>query len=104
MRAAFRVEADLLHVAPGLSEQRPALIPEANGRPVEIRVLRVVLHAVFDDEVEVALKLLEVVVGLGIDALAHGGEVHWVLDVVEVVRHLQETANLIQCWASKKIQ
>lgn len=95
MHAAFPVEADFLHVAPGLSKQGPALISEANGGPVEIGVLRVVLHAVFNDEVEVALKLLEVVVALGVDALSHGGEVHRVLDVVEVIRHLQKTADMM---------
>jgi len=93
MHAALRVEADFLHVSPGLPEQGPALVSEADGGPVEVGVLRVVLHAVVNDEVEVVLELLEVVVGLRVDALPHGGEVHWALDVVEVVGHLQETAN-----------
>lgn len=93
MHAALRVEADLLHVPSGLSEQDPALISEPDCGSVEIRVLGVVLEAVIDDEVEVGLELLEVVVALGIDALPHGGEIHRVLDVVQVVRHLRTEAD-----------
>lgn len=88
MHAAFCVEADLLDISPGLPEQGPALVSEANGSTVEIGVLWVVRHAVVHNEVEVTLKLLQVVVALRVDALPHGGEVHWVLDVVEVVRDL----------------
>lgn len=94
MHAAFRVKANFLHVSPGLSKQDPALVSEPNGSPVEISVLRVIFHAIINNEVEVILKLREVVVALRIDALPHCGEVHWVLDVVEVVRHLQETENM----------
>lgn len=93
MHAAFCVKADFLHVASGLSKQCPSLVSEADGRPVEVGVLGVVLHAVVDDEVEVVLKLLEAAVRLGIDALSHGGEVHRVFDVVKVVGHLRRTAN-----------
>lgn len=90
MHAALRVEADLLGVPSGLSEQDSALVPEANGSTVKIGVLRVVFQAVLNNEVEVGLELVKVVVALGVDALPHGGEVHWVFDVVQVVRHLRE--------------
>lgn len=90
MHAALGVEAHLLHVPPGLPEQDAALVSEANGGPVEVGVLGVVFHAVVDDEVEVGLELVQVGVGLGVDALPDGGEVHRAFDVVEVVWNLQE--------------
>lgn len=89
VHAAVFLEADSLHFAPRLPEQDPSLIPQAHGCPVEVGVLGIVLHAVGDDEVEVILKLLQGAVALGVDALPHAGEVHWVLDVVQVVWHLQ---------------
>lgn len=97
MHATVPVEADLLHVPPGLAEQGPALVPEAHGRPVEVGILGVVGHAVVHDEVEVALELLQVAVLLRVDALPHGGEVHRVLDVVKVVGHLWRQRNRRVC-------
>lgn len=88
MNTTLRVEADFLHIPSRLSEQDPALISESDSGSIEVRVFRVVLQAVIDDEVEVGLELVEVVVALGINALAHGGEIHRVLDVVQVIRHL----------------
>lgn len=93
MHAAFGVEADFLNVSPRLPQQGSSLISETHGGAVEVRVLGVVFHAVVDNEVEVLLELVQVVVALCVDALPHGGEVHGVLDVVEVVGHLQENNN-----------
>lgn len=93
MHAAFRVEANFLDVSPGLPQQGSPLIAETHGGAVEVRVLGVVFHAVVDNEVEVLLELVQVAVALCVDALTHGGEVHGVLYVVEVVRYLQENNN-----------
>lgn len=93
MHAAFRVEADFLDVSPGLPEQGSSLVPETHGSAVEVRVLGVVFHAVVDNEIEVLLELVQVAVALRVDALPHGGEVHGVLDVVQVVGYLQENNN-----------
>lgn len=97
MHAAVAVKADLLHVSPGLPEQHAALVPQAHGGAVEVRVLGVVLHAVVHDEVEVLLELLQVAVALRVHALPHGGEVHGVLDVVEVVRDLRGKQEVRHC-------
>lgn len=89
MHAAFRVEADFLDVSSGLPQQGAALVSETHGGAVEVRVLGVVFHAVVHNEVEVLLKLVQVAVALRVDVLPHGGEVHGVLDVVEVVGDLR---------------
>ncbi len=69
---------------------------------VEKGVLSVVLHAVGDDEVEVVLELLQAPVLMSIDAFPHGGEVHGVPDVVQVVRNLQGRKET--CWRLSIVQ
>ena len=89
MHPAVLLEADSFHIPPRLPDQSPTLVSETGGRPVEEGILAVVLHAVEDDEIEVRLKVIQVAVGLVINAFPHSGEIHGVLDVVKVVRHLQ---------------
>lgn len=86
---AVLLEADSFHIPPRLPDQSPTLVSETGGRPVEEGILTVVLHAVEDDEIEVRLKIIQVAVGLVVNVFPHSGEIHGVLDVVKVVRHLQ---------------
>lgn len=90
VQATVLVEADALHVSPGLPEQRSAVVSEAHCCAIEERVLGIVLHTVGDDQVEVGLELVQVAVSVGIDALPHGGKVHGVFNVIKVVRNLKK--------------
>lgn len=63
---------------------------------MEKRLLGVVRHAVGDDEVEVVLEVLQAPVAVKVDSFSHGGKVHGVLDVVQVVRNLQETRDMLE--------
>ena len=83
------VEADALGVASGLADQHAALVAHAYRGAVEVRVPGVVLQAVGHHEVEVGLKVVQAAVRLRLHAPGHGGEVHGVLDVVQVVRDLE---------------
>lgn len=60
------------------------------GSLVEERVFGVVHQAVADDEIEVLLKLIQAPVLVFINASPHGGEVHRVLNVLQIIRNLQE--------------
>lgn len=91
MQPAGEVEADPLGFSAGPAEDGASLVLHPLRCLVEERVLGVVLHAVGDDEVEVGLELLQAPVVVAVDAFPHGGEVHGVLDVVQVVRYLQGT-------------
>lgn len=90
MQPAGEVEADPLGLSAGPAEDGSSVVLHPLSCLVEERVLGVVLHAVEDDEVEVGLELLQAPVVVAVDAFPHGGEVHRVLDVVQVVRNLQE--------------
>jgi hypothetical protein len=83
------LEADSFHIPLRLPDQSPTLVSVTGSRTVEEGVLTVVLHAVEDDEVEVGLKVIQVAVGLVVNAFPHSGEVHGVPDVVKVVRYLK---------------
>ena len=89
MQPAGEVEADPLCFSAGPAEDGPAVVLHPLSCLVEECVLGVVGHAVGDDEVEVRLELLQASVVVGVDAFPHGGEVHGVLDVVQVVGNLQ---------------
>ena len=65
------------------------LISYAYRRPVEDRVLGVVSEAVIEDEGKVCLELLHRLVGVFHHFLMHGEEVHRLLDVARIVRHLE---------------
>lgn len=89
VHAGLVVEADPVRLPPGAPDDHPAQLPEAQGGPVEHRVLGVVLEAVVDDETKVALERLKSQVAVGFQKVPHGLEVHGGVDVVQVVRHLQ---------------
>lgn len=90
MHASFRIKANFLHITLGLPEQGSTLVSQANSSTMKICVLRVVFHAVVNNKIKVLLELVKASVALGTDALPHGGEVHWMFNVVKVVRHLDE--------------
>lgn len=91
MQPTGEVKADPAGLSAGPAEDDPPVVLHPLSRLVEKRVLGVVRHAVGDDEVEVVLELLQAPVIVRVDAFPHGGEVHGVLDVVQVVGNLQET-------------
>lgn len=91
MNPTGEVKANSLSLPSGPAEDGSSVVLHPLTCPVEKRVLGVVLHAVEDDEVEVCLELLQAPVVMSVDAFPHGGEVHGVLDVVQVVWNLQET-------------
>ena len=70
---------------------------------VEEGVLRIVGHAVGDEEVEVLLKLLQAPVVMSVDAFPHRGKVHGFFYVVHVVRNLQGTERSCQGWRQTAI-
>lgn len=89
MQAGLIVEAYPFSLPPGGSHDGPAHLPEPEGGAVEDRVLGVILEAVVDDEAKVGLKGLEGEVAMGLQQGPHGLEVHWSVDVVQVVWHLE---------------
>lgn len=66
------------------------------GCLVEECLLGVVGHAVGNYEVKVSFKLVKAPVTMSIDAFPHGGKVHGVFNVVQVVRNLQKTEETCQ--------
>lgn len=90
MQPAGKVKPDSVRLSAGPAEDDSSVVLHALSCPVEERVLGVVRHAVVDDEVEVILKVLQALVLVSVDPFPHGGEVHGVLDVVQVVRNLQD--------------
>lgn len=103
MQPAGKVEADSVGLSAGPAEDDSSVVLHTLSYLVEEGVLGVVQHAVVDDEVEVILKVLQAPVLVSIDPFPHGGEVHGVLDVVQVVRNLQdhnETRTTVStaCW------
>lgn len=82
MHSTGEVKAYPFGVPSGLPEDRSTVISQTHSIAVEKGVLGVVLHAVVDNEVEVILKLIQVLIPMGVDALSHRGEVHRLLDVV----------------------
>ncbi len=91
MQPAGKVEADSVGLSAGPAEDDASVVLHPLSCLVEKCVLGVVRHAVRDDEIEVSLKLLQTPVFMSVDAFPHGGEVHGVLDVVQVIWNLQET-------------
>ena len=64
------------------------LDPESS--PVVDRVLLVVDGSIVPDEVEIFLEIVKSVVLICLQFLLHGRKIHWVLDDIKVVRHLDE--------------
>ena len=64
------------------------LDPESS--PIVDGILLVVDGSIVPDEVEVFLEVVKSVVLICLQFLLHGCEVHWVLDDIKVVRHLEE--------------
>lgn len=91
MHPAGEVEADSVGLSACPAEDDASVVLHPLSCLVEKRVLGVVRHAVGDDEVEVGLELLQTPVVVSINAFPHGGEVHGLLDVVQVIRNLQGT-------------
>lgn len=88
MHSAGEVVADPLHVPTRPPEDHSTVVSRTYSGAVKEGVLGVVFHAVADDEVEVVLKLIQVLVFLGVDAFPHGGEIHWMFDVIQIVGNL----------------
>lgn len=90
MHPTGEVKTDPVGLPAGTTEYHPTVVLHPLGCLVEERVFGVVQHTVGDDEVEIALELFQAPVMVCVNALPHGGEVHGVRDVVQIVRNLQE--------------
>lgn len=91
MQPTGEVEAYSLSLPPGPAEDGSSMVLHPLSCLVKERFLGVVGHAVGNDEVEVSFKLLKAPVTMSIDAFPHGGKIHGLFDVVQVVRNLQGT-------------
>lgn len=91
VHATFGFEAEAFDMAPSLPQDDPTQIPHSHGCTVKIRVLGVVLHTVRNHEVEIGLKLVQAVVLVRLYTFPHGGEVHGVFNVVQIIRYLKGT-------------
>lgn len=90
MQAGFVVEADPFCLSPGCSDDRPAHLSEAQGSAVEHGVLGIVFEAVVDNKAKICLKGFESEVAMRFQLVPHGLEVHWSVNVVQVVWHLSQ--------------
>lgn len=88
MHARVVVEAYPLSLAPGRSDDGPAHLSETQGSAVKDRVLGVVLEAVVDNEAKICLEGFKCEVAMGLQLVPHGLEVHWSVDVVQIVWNL----------------
>lgn len=88
MDAGLVVKAYPFSLAPGSPYDGPAHLSEAQGGTVEDRVLGVVLEAVVDNEAKIRLKGFKREVAMGLQLVPHGLEVHWSVNMVQVVWHL----------------
>lgn len=91
MQPTGEVKADSVCLSAGPADDDSSMVLHPLSCLVEKRVLSIVRQTVGDDEVEVVLKVVEAPVLMTVDSFPHGGEVHGVLDVVQVVRNLRET-------------
>lgn len=89
MQPTGEVKAYPLGLSAGPAEDDSTVVLHPLSCLVEERLLGVVGHAVRNDEVEVSFKLLKAPVTMSVDVFPHGGKVHGVFDVVQVVRNLQ---------------
>lgn len=90
MEPTWEVKADPVCLLTSPAKYKPAMVLHPLGSLVEERVFGVVHQAVADDEIEVILKLIQAPVLVLINASPHGGEVHWVLNVLQIIRNLEE--------------
>lgn len=90
MEPTWEIKADPVCLLTSPAKYQPAVVLHPLGSLVEERVFGVVHQAVADDEIEVLLKLIQAPVLVLINASPHGGEVHWVLNVLQIIRNLQE--------------
>lgn len=89
MQAGLVVEADPLRLSPGCSDDRPAHLSQAQGSAVENGVLGIVFQAVVDNKAKICLKGFEGEVAMRFQLVPHGLEVHWSVNVVQVVWYLR---------------
>lgn len=90
MEPTWEIKADPVCLLTSPAKYQPAMVLHALGSLVEERVFGVVHQAVADDEIEVLLKLIQAPVLVLINAAPHGGEIHRVLNVLQIIRNLQE--------------
>lgn len=97
MHPTGEVKTDPVGLPAGTAEYHPAVVLHPLSCLVEECVFGVVQHTVGDDEVEITLELFQAPVMVCVNALPHGGEVHGVCDVVQIVRNLQEMLSVLKC-------
>lgn len=90
MEPTWEIKADPVCLLPSPAKYQPTVVLHPLGSLVEERVFGVVHQAVADDEIEVLLKLIQAPVLVLFNASPHGGEVHRVLNVLQIIRNLQQ--------------
>lgn len=90
MEPTWEIKADPVCLLTSPAKYQPAMVLHPLGSLVEECVFGIVHQAVADDEIEVLLKLIQAPVLVLINASPHGGEVHWVLNVLQIIWNLQE--------------
>lgn len=90
MEPTWEIKSDPVCLLTSPAKYQPAVVLHPLGSLVEERVFGVVHQAVADEEIEVLLKLIQTPVLVLINAAPHGGEVHRVLNVLQIIRNLQE--------------
>ena len=74
----------------GLTEYKAAGLTESESGTIKDSVFGIVLKTIIDNKQEVSLKGLEVWIVMSLQQNPHGLEIHWTLNVVQVVRHLDK--------------
>lgn len=85
MHARGRVQASVVGLSLGVTEDCTPQVTETLGSTVEQRILGIVQQAVGHHHVEVYLQVGQRVITVGFQLGAHGGEVHGLADKLQVV-------------------
>ena len=91
MQSSHWVNSRSFHLPTCCPNDWPALVSEFESCPIEDGVWGVVGHTVMHNQVKIHLKLVHGVVKVGVDTLPHRGEVHRVLNDIEIISHLRKT-------------
>ena len=88
MGARLRDIADVLCLPPGVPQDGPSQVPQADSCSVENCVFSIILHAVGNYKVKVLLKLLQGVVQVGLQLPPHSRKIHWLGYEFQVIWNL----------------